>query len=63
MIMDNLAMVTEMVVIAGIGAYAGRWLDARFGTDPVLLYSLSFAAFFAGMYRLIKASSRPSPPE
>jgi len=34
--------------------YAGRWADARLGTQPLLLLAGTFGGFAIGLYQLIR---------
>ena len=44
-----------------IGYFAGRWLDAKFGTEPYIMWVLILFGFIAAgkeVYRIVKQVSR-----
>ena len=55
-----IAVVSEMAVTVVLGVLAGGWLDARFGTEPVLILILSIGALIFSMWRLVSSLNRTS---
>ena len=52
---------TELLVWVGVAVYAGRWLDARFGTDPWLLLVSTLLGISFGLYRFVRETAiRPN---
>lgn len=50
-----------------LGAFAGRWLDERFGTAPLAAIGFAFAGLGVGAFQVIRRSkqddpSHPDPP-
>ncbi len=52
----------EFAVTCAAGALAGRWLDARFGTDPWLTALLLIVAFATATWLLLRALTRAAGP-
>ncbi len=49
----------EMVALLMVGIYAGRWLDAKYGTEPTFkLAGLAFG-IFGGFYQLLRHAFPP----
>ncbi len=42
----------QLCIAAGLGAWAGWWLDEKIGLSPVLLILGTFLGFGAGFYTL-----------
>ena len=49
----------ELVAPLIVGAFGGRWLDRRFGTEPWLLLVLTVLGAVAGMFNLIRRGLPP----
>ena len=49
----------ELVVAVLLGVFAGKWADAKFGTEPVLLLVGVFLGITVGLYLLIKRTQPP----
>lgn len=50
---------TELVVAVLLGVFAGRWADARLGTEPLLLLAGVFVGISVGLYLLIRGTRPP----
>ena len=60
----------ELALAIAVGYFAGRWLDARFGTTPYLGYLGLLLGIFAGFRNLFMlargaqaATKDPPPPD
>ena len=51
------ALVTQLTLMVVGGLLAGKWLDQRFGVEPIGLMSGVFVGFGLGMYRLARMVS------
>jgi len=49
----------ELAAPVIIGAFGGRWLDRRFGTEPWLLLVLTVLGAVAGMINLVRRGLPP----
>ncbi len=47
-------MAVQWAVIMGLGVFAGKWLDAKYGTEPYLLLALTLLALCAAFYITLK---------
>ena len=59
-------MGVQFLAVVLIGLFAGRWLDAKLGTAPLLLVLGVLAGGGAGMvamYRKVFPAERPGPPD
>lgn len=52
------ALVTQMAVSTVVGAGLGRWLDARFDTEPWLMVLGLFGGFASGLTVLFTGITR-----
>jgi F0F1-type ATP synthase assembly protein I len=50
---------SEFVAYALIGFFAGTWLDGKFHTEPWCALGGSVGAITLGLYRFVRAFSRP----
>lgn len=48
----------ELLAAVLVGVYAGIWLDARLGTNPLFSATLPMAGFGLTMYSLVKLLDR-----
>lgn len=53
----------EVAIGVGLGYFAGNWIDHRFGTKPWGMVVCVLLGCAAGMYQLIKESTRSDPPK
>lgn len=64
--LENLALVSyigiAMIVPIIAGVFGGRWLDERFGTQPVFLFFLIFAGIIVGFRNVFAITTRNLPP-
>ncbi|MEE8424536.1 MAG: AtpZ/AtpI family protein [Elusimicrobiota bacterium] len=49
----------ELVVSVLLGVLAGKWADAKFGTEPALLLVGVFTGITVGLYLLIRRAKLP----
>ena len=57
------AAILEMAITVVVGIALGTFLDARLGSEPVLMLVLALGALVVGMMRLSKAIARLSEPK
>lgn len=64
--LENLALVSyigiAMMVPILAGVYGGRWMDQRFGTEPILLFLLIFVGIIVGFRNVYAITTRNLPP-
>lgn len=51
-----LGLGTQLAATIILMFFLGRWLDEKFGYEPVLTIAFSFLGGFAGIYNVIKST-------
>lgn len=53
-----LAAGTQLMVTVALGVFVGRWVDAKFQTDPWFMLAGAILGISVGLYNLIREASR-----
>lgn len=53
-LMKYSGMAIQWAAIMGLGVFVGKWLDARYDTEPYLLLVMTLISLVAGFYLTLK---------